>query len=156
VDQPQPQRLRTGGGGRRAGYVIAAVINLVVWFLANVDPGWQAVWFLSPSAAQLLALFNLVILTQAAANVLYAIFDSTGLKRFLEVPLTVLSLWLAVRVLVVFPFDFGPDGGIWSQIALVMAFIGVLGTAIALIVNIALLVKWVVMREPAASDRREP
>ena len=156
MDQPQPQRLRTGGGGRRAGYVIAAVINLVLWFLANVDPGWQAAWFLSPSAAQLLALFNLVIVTQAAANLLYAIFDSTGLKRFLEVPLTVLSLWLAVRVLVVFPFDFGPDGGIWSQIALVMAFIGVWGTAIALILNNALMVKSVVTREPAASDRREP
>ncbi len=156
MDEPQPQWLRTGSGGRRIGYVVAAVINLALWFLANVDPGWQAVWFLSPSTAQLLPLFNLVILAQAAANVLYAIFDSTGLKRLLEVPLTVLSLWLAVRVLVVFPFDFGPDGGIWSQIVHVIAFVGVFGTAIALIVNIAQLVKWIVTREPAASDRREP
>lgn len=156
MDEPQPRATRTGSGGRRAGYVVAAVINLVLWFLANVDPGWQAVWFLSPSTAQLLPLFNLVILAQAAANVLYAIFDSTGLKRFLEVPLTLLSLWLAVRVLVVFPFDFGPDGGIWSQIVHVIAFVGVFGTAIALIVNIAQLVKWIVTREPAATDRREP
>lgn len=156
MDEPQPRATRTGSGGRRAGYVVAAVINLVLWFLANVDPGWQAVWFLSPSTAQLLPLFNLVILAQAAANVLYAIFDSTGLKRLLEVPLTVLSLWLAVRVLVVFPFDFGPDGGIWSQIVRFIAFVGVFGTAIALIVNIAQLVKWIVTREPAASDRREP
>lgn len=156
MDGSQPRATRTGSGGRRAGYVVAAVINLVLWFLANVDPGWQAVWFLSPSTAQLLPLFNLVILAQAAANVLYAIFDSTGLKRFLEVPLTLLSLWLAVRVLVVFPFDFGPDGGIWSQIVHVIAFVGVFGTAIALIVNIAQLVKWIVTREPAATDRREP
>ena len=155
MGEPQPQAQLSKSSGRRVGYLVAAVINLVLWFLANVEPGWQALWFLTPSAEQLLPLFNLVILTQAAANVLYAIFDSTGLKRFLEVPLTVLSLILAVRVLVVFPFDFGPNGGIWSQIVHVIAFIGVFGTAIALIVDLAQLVKWIVMREPAAPDNRD-
>jgi hypothetical protein len=141
---PEVSARRQGPQGRRAGYVIAAVINLAVCFLANVSPGWQVVPFLTDATADLLPLFNLVVLAQVAANLAYAVFDSTGLRRVLEVPLTALSLALAIRVLVVFPFAFDVEG--LTVLARFIAWIALIGTFVALIVNTVLLIRWIVDR----------
>ena len=135
--------------GRRIGYLVAAAINLLVWFLANVSPGWQAVPFLSEATVEVLPLFNVSVLGQFAANLAYAVFDSTGLRRVLEVVLSGIALALSIEVLVVFPFAF--DSGGWEVLVRVVAWLAVLGTAIALVTNAVRLVKWLV--RPLRPDR---
>ena len=49
---------RPAVAGRRAGYAVAIAVNLVLLYLVNVAPGWQAVPFLTESTTEVLNSHN--------------------------------------------------------------------------------------------------
>ena len=64
---------RPSTASRRAGYVVAAVINAVLLWLIHVWPGWDAVPFLTSDFATVLWLIDLSLVVTIALNLLYLI-----------------------------------------------------------------------------------
>ena len=127
--------------GRRFGYLVAAAINAILLELVNGWPGWQAVPFLTPDAADVVTLVNLSLVLGIGMNLAYLVRDPAWLKALGEVLTTGVSLAVMIRLLQVFPFDFGDsavDWGFWVTAAL---WVLIVATGIAVIVQVTRLVR---------------
>ncbi len=138
---PAPPPQRRSRGARRLGYAVAVVVNLVLWYLVNVRPGWEVVPFLTDGVEQLLWLVNLSLLAGAVANLAYIVFDAPWFKAAGEVVLAIISLALSVTVFEVFPFDFTGLSYDLTTLARVVVALGVLGSAMGLAVSVVAFVR---------------
>jgi hypothetical protein len=140
---------RASPAGRRLGYLIGAGINAALLWLALVEPGWRAAPFVTEEATAVIGLLSVAWLAGVVVNVAYLAWDPPGFKRLGDAATAALGTALSVRLLVVFPFDFGSPG--WSTIVRVLLVVGAVGSAIAVIVNLVQLVTrpW---GHPAAHD----
>lgn len=138
--RPQPDRRprrRPGPAQRRAGYLIAIVINGVLLYLLNGSPGWQAAPFLTAATAQVIEVVNLALGAGIAVNAAYLVHDPPWLRRLGDLATTVLGLAAAIRIWQVFPFSFGAGEQGWSTVARVLLIVAIVGSAIAIVVNLA-------------------
>jgi peptidoglycan biosynthesis protein MviN/MurJ (putative lipid II flippase) len=131
---------RPSTGSRRAGYVIAAVINGVLLWLIHVWPGWDAVPFLTADFDTVLWLIDVSLVATIALNLIYMVRDPRWLTAAGAVVTTAIGLAAAVRMLQVFPFDFG-DSEFWPVVVRVGLWLAVVGAAIGIIVNLVALVR---------------
>jgi hypothetical protein len=131
---------RPSRASRRAGYVVAAAINGVLLWLIHVWPGWDAVPFLTADFESVLWLIDLSLVVTVALNVLYVIRDPRWLTAAGAVVTTAIGFAAAVRMLQVFPFDFG-DSGFWPVVFRIALWVAVVGAAIGVIANLVVLVR---------------
>lgn len=134
--QPSVGRRRASRPARIAGYVVAVLVNLAMWLLVYVWPGWEAVPFLSDEVPRVLGLFSLSVFASAAANLAYIAYDPRWFKAAGELVVSVIGLALAWRVLAVFPFDFTGLGYDLTALARVVVVLGVVGSAIGVLINL--------------------
>ncbi|MFC4060591.1 hypothetical protein ACFOWE_19995 [Planomonospora corallina] len=126
---------------RRFGYGVAAIVDTVLLHLINKEPGWQAVPFLTEETWQVLPLVNLSLAAGAVANLVYMIHDPEWLRSLGELVTTVISLAALVRILRVFPFAFGDPAADWALVAHWVLVFSIVGTAVAVVVNLVNLVR---------------
>jgi hypothetical protein len=131
---------RPSTASRRAGYVIAAVINAALLWLIHVWPGWDAVPFLTEDFETVLWLINLTLAVTIALNLIYVVRDPRWLTAAGAIVTTAIGLAAAVRMLQVFPFDFG-DSDVWPVVVRVLLWVAVVGSAIGIIANVVTLVR---------------
>jgi hypothetical protein len=120
---------------RRTGYLISAALSAVVLYLVNSRPGWEAVSFLTADTVRVLGLVNLSLAAGLVANLLYLGYDGPWLKTPGDLATSVIGLLTAVRVWRVFPFDFSGWSTDWSWVIRVMLVLGIVGSAIAVVVQ---------------------
>lgn len=132
----QPRAAGRGDAGRRAGYVASVLVNGLILFLTNEHPGWQTLPFLTPAFADVLPLINASIVANLVANAVFVVYDGRRLKALLQLVLAGFSLAVSVQLLSVFPFDFGTGGFPWAGVLRVLLVIGVIGSAIAIVVSL--------------------
>ena len=99
---------------RRPGYVVAILVNAVLLVLVNVWPGWEAVPFLTEATASVVTLVNVSLWVGIAINVIYLVADPRWLRQLGTVVSTAISLAVLVRLVRVFPFDFGDATFDWD------------------------------------------
>jgi hypothetical protein len=133
---PSSSRTRPTRAARRFGYLVAVVVDVVIWYVVNVRPGWRSVAFLTEDTEQVLGLFNLSLAASAAANLCYLAFDARWVKAAWELVLAAIGLALSVRVYEVFPFDFSGATYDWTTVARVLVVVGIVGSAIGLVTGI--------------------
>jgi hypothetical protein len=126
---------------RRAGYVIAIVINAMLLYVVNVWPGWQAVSFLTEDTRQVLGLVNLLLAAGVVANVAYLAHDGPRLKALGDLVTTGIGLAALVRVWQVFPLDFHGWSYDWSFLVHVLLIVGMVGASIGILVELVLLLR---------------
>jgi hypothetical protein len=126
---------RPSTASRRSGYVIAAVINAVLLWLIHVSPGWDVVPFLTGDFQRVLWLIDLSLVVTLALNVLYLFRDPRRLTAAGAVLTSAIGVAAAVRMLQVFPFDFG-GSGFWPVAFRIALWLGIVGGAIAVVVNL--------------------
>ena len=126
---------------RRMGYGIGALANAVLLYAVNIWPGWEALPFLSAETASVLALVNLSIVTNLAANAVYLVYDAAWLKALGTILTTTVGMITLVRIWQVFPFDFGGSPINWQLVMRILLIIGIVGSDIAIIVAFIALVK---------------
>lgn len=131
---------RQGRASRRGGYVIAAAINAVLLWLIHVSPGWDAVPFLTADFQQVLWLIDLSLVVTIALNLLYLIRDPRRLTAAGAVVTSAIGFVAIVRMLQVFPFDFG-SSEFWPTVFRVMLWVGIVGSAVAVVVNLIAVVR---------------
>ena len=131
---------RPSTAGRRTGYLVAAVINAVLLWLIHVSPGWDAVPFLTADFDTVLWLIDLSLVVTIAVNLIYLIRDPRRLTAAGAVVTTAIGLAAAIRMLQVFPFDFG-DSDVWPVVFRVLLWVAIIGAAIGIIVNAVIVVR---------------
>ena len=138
--RPRRSSTRPSRGARRFGYLVAAAINLTVFALIHVSPGWQAVPFLADSTRDVLPWVDLQLLTSVAVNLVWVVADPRWLRALGEVVTSVIGLVAVARILQVFPFEFA-EGSRWPGLVTVVLWLAVVGSAIGVLINVGRLVR---------------
>ncbi len=126
---------------RRFGYLIAAGINGVFFYLFNVNPGWQAVPFLTDNTSQVISLLNVSIVVNIAANLVYMIYDAARWKAAGDLLTTGVGYIVLIRIWNVFPFDFSGSTFDWTFVARLVLVVAMVGAAIGMVVQFVSLVR---------------
>ena len=124
----------------RVGYVIAIAINAALLWLIHVWPGWDAVPFLTADFEMVLWLVDLSLVVTIALNLVYLIRDPRWLTAAGAVVTTGIGLAGAVRMLQVFPFDFGTSD-FWPLVFRILLWVGIVGSVIGIVTNAVTLVR---------------
>ena len=131
---------RPSRASRRGGYVIAGVINAVLLWLIHVWPGWDAVPFLTGDFTAVLWLVDVSLVVTIALNLVYLVRDPRWLTAAGAVLTTAIGLAAVVRLLQVFPFDFG-GSGFWPPVFRILLWVALVGSVIAIITNAVIAVR---------------
>jgi hypothetical protein len=127
--------------GRRAGYVVAALLNAGVLYAVNRWPGWETVGFLTDRTPEVLGLVNASLLVSLVANLTYLVHDGPRWRATGDLVVTAVGATALLRIWRVFPFDFGASGLDWSLVVHVLLAVGIVGSGIAIVVAFARLVR---------------
>lgn len=137
---PAPSR-RPPVAARRVGYLIAAGIHVALLYLVNVSPGWEAVPFLTEDTSQVLGLVNVSLVAGLVCNLIYVLANPAWLKSLGDLLTTGIGLVVLVRVWQVFPFNFGDSAVDWALVARVLLVVGIVGSAIGIVVQFVSLLR---------------
>ena len=132
-DGPRPRRGRPSPGARRFGYLVAVGVNLLLFYLINQSPGWQAVPFLTADVEQVLGLVNASLVAGVIANAVYVLADPRWLRALGDIVTTSIGVAAMVRLWQVWPFDFGTSTVDWDLVARVVVAVGIVGGAIGIL-----------------------
>lgn len=133
---PAPAPARSRRTGRRAGYVVAIIVNLLVYGFINTWPGWDSFDFVTADAADVVPLVNLSIGVSILANIVYLVVDAPRVKAIGEMVVSAVAMVVSVIVLRVFPFDFSAYTFPWELLTRVVLVIAVIGSGISVLVNL--------------------
>ncbi|MGA7205394.1 MAG: hypothetical protein WBX27_12280 [Specibacter sp.] len=115
-------------------YGAAMFGGIMVFWLVNVWPGWQAVPFLDAATSQVLGIFNASLLVSVAVNLANVTADGVWVRATGEIVTSCAGVAVFARLWTVYPFDFGQSGFDWNtvvRIALVLACAGCLISILA-------------------------
>jgi hypothetical protein len=126
---------------RRTGYIIAIGINAAMLVAVNAWPGWQEVPFLTQDTTRVVVLVNLTLVVNIIVNLIYLIQDPAWLRALGELTTAAVGLISTIWLLRVFPFDFTGYEFNWAVLVRVVLIVGVVGTAIAIVVQLITLVR---------------
>lgn len=133
--------VKRSAGARRTGYVAAILVNAAVFYAINALPGWKAVPFLTADAARILAFVNASLTVGILVNLVYLVAGRPAVRAAGDLLVLGIGLAAAFRVWEVFPFDFSGSPFDWALLARVLLVLGIGGSIIGIIVQLAVLVR---------------
>jgi len=135
---------RPSRSARRAGYLLSVAINLVLIWLVNVEPGWEALAFLTAEFSRVVGFVNLSLLVGAVVNLGYVLADPQWAKRLGDAVTAAIALGVLLQLLTVFPFDLGADRSGWETALRTVLALACVGTAIGIIASLAQLLRSII------------
>jgi hypothetical protein len=129
---------RPGPGARRAGYAVAAGVDVLLLVLVNGWPGWDAVPVLTPDTELVLGPVNASLAVGLLVNLAYLVHDPPRLRAAGDVVTSAVGLVALVVLWRVFPLDVG-DG--WRLVARVLLGLGVVGSVVAIVTGLVRLLR---------------
>lgn len=137
---------------RRVGFVVAALINVVLLYLVNVWPDWQALPLLTDDAGKVIGLVNLSLLVSLIVNVAYLFYIAGWFESLGNLLTTAVGLAVLVQLWRVFPFEPPGSSFNWSMVARLVLAVAIFGTVIGLIVSLVSLVRRVLRGRTGAAS----
>jgi hypothetical protein len=134
---------------RRSEAVGDVVANAVLLFLVNVAPGWQVVPFFTPAFDQVLPLLNTAMVVGLAFGLVRLVARGRAAKAVRDIVTGVLGCALMLRFWQVFPFAVGAG---WTVVFRIILVMGIVGTAIAVVVGVVSLVAALARPRPPAAQ----
>jgi len=125
---PPPGPARTGG--RRSGYVGSIVVNLIVLWLINGWPGWDAVPFLTASTVLVIGAVNASIIARIVADAVNLVLDLPRVRALGDIVSIGFGLFALLRIWQVFPLAV-TDG--WEVLARILLVVGFVGSAVGIV-----------------------
>jgi hypothetical protein len=132
---------RTSVAARRFGYIVAVAINVALWFIINIWPGWRELSFVTAEASQVVGLLNLSLVVGVVVNLAFVVVDSPWLKVIGDLTTTGVGLVVLVQVFRVFPFDFESYSINWALVARLAIVAAIVGSVIGLLVQLGSLIR---------------
>ena len=133
VDRDE-RRAPPSATGRKAGYVVAAAIDLVLLWVVNQLLGWGWPPFLTEQFEDLLPWLDVSFVAGAAVNLLWVVWEPAWLKHLGQAALNLIGVAVAVRTWHVFPFDVSSG---WETTFRVVLVVAAVGASLATIVELA-------------------
>jgi hypothetical protein len=134
-------RHRPAPASRRFGYFVAIVLNGTMLWVAHQLLGWGWPDFLTGDFVQVLWLLSASFVAGMVVNAGF-LFDDRGRFRALgDLVTAVFGLLVSLRVWNVFPFEFSGYANDWSWLLRTGLGVGIGGTVIAIMVNVAKLLR---------------
>ena len=144
---PATPALRPPTAAERFGYLVAIGVNAVMLWMAHQLLGWQWPSFLTVEFERVLGLLTASFVVSMVVNAAFLAHNRGRFRALCDLITAAFGLAVGARMWVVFPFDFTGYARDWSWLARLALIVGIVGTAIAVVVNLVKLV-----RGPAASD----
>jgi hypothetical protein len=119
--------------GRRFGYGVAVVINLVMLIVVQNILAWGWVPFLTDEFAQVVPWISLSLVVSIVANLVYQFDDSRLVKSTGQILTNLISIFVSYQVLVVFPFDFSTYDFNWALIVRIVLILAMVGAGIGVL-----------------------
>ncbi|HSK91908.1 MAG TPA: hypothetical protein VK875_11415 [Euzebyales bacterium] len=138
----------------RVGYVVAVLISAAVLFAVNVWPGWQIVPFLTDDLTQVLGLINVSLVASIASNLVFLTTRASWVRPLGDLVTTGIGIAVMARMLRVFPFAFDGASFDWAALVRVVLIVGLVGAAIAVVVQFVTLVRAINNEVVSAGDGR--
>ena len=125
---------------KRVGYLAAAACSAVLLWVSHqlLDWGWPA--FLTDDFRQVLGLVTASLVVSIVVNLALALYDGGRFRALTELVTSAFGLLVLLRVLEVFPFDFGSYATDWSGHAHGLLILLIAVTGLAMVVNLVTLV----------------
>src|SRR5215212_606497 len=95
-------RLPPGVSSRRFGYAVAAGVNVLMLYLLNGAPGWEAVPFLTGDTPRVLVLVNLSMAAGVVVNSARMLYDPRWFVALGDIVSTGIGMAALVRIWQVF------------------------------------------------------
>jgi hypothetical protein len=121
-------RQRPPAAARRVGHCLAAAINIVLLYMIDNRPGWDAVPFLTEDTARVVALVNASLIVGLTVDLVQIVHDPPWLVALGGVTTTAVGAAVLIRMWQVFPFDFGDTAFDWPLLAHLLLALGVIGS----------------------------
>lgn len=118
---------------RRAGYVVAGTINVILLYLINGRPGWDAAPFLTADTTRVLALVNLSLVAGVVVNLVQVVRDPPWLVALTGMVTIAIGVAVLIRLWQVFPLRFDQSPVDWALLARILLALGVAGSIAGLI-----------------------
>lgn len=126
--------------GRRVGYVVAALVNVAMLWVAGHLLGWGWPAFLTDAFDDLLPFVAVSLLLSAVVNLLWAASDPPWFKHVGQIAMNVVSLIVAVETWQIFPFDFSGYASFWEPLARTVIIVAAFGIVVSTCVELVRLV----------------
>ncbi|HET6530863.1 MAG TPA: hypothetical protein VFH03_09665 [Actinoplanes sp.] len=127
-------------------------VNLLMLYLINVRPGWDAVPFFTDETVEVLPLINLSLVVSVSVNLLYLGYDRRWFVGLGGLATTGVGLVALIRMWQVFPFDFTADST-WALIVRVVLAFAIAGSVITWIVQFVQMVAGLAEGRETLADR---
>jgi len=122
--------------GSRITYLLAIAASAGLLYVVDRSPGWEHLATLTPEVAPIVPWVNALLLVTLASSIILLFVDSPGLRNLAAIVVSALAIWVAFRLLIVFPFDYDQVSGQGTVIRVVLAAI-MIGGILAIIVTFA-------------------
>lgn len=120
---------------------MAILVNGAVLYAANRWPGWDALPFLSDATPEVLGIVNASLVVGIVLNALYIAADPPRLRALGDIVTMTVGIAVLARIWQVFPFDFGDAPSPWDTVVRVLVALGIVGSAIGIVVALVTLVR---------------
>lgn len=119
--------------GRRVGYAIAVLVNLVMLVIANNILDWGWLPFLTDGFTQVVPWISLGLVATIVANAVYQFNDTLAVKSTGQIGVNLLSVFVTYQIWQVFPFDFSAYGFNWEAVVRVLLVLAMVGAGIGVL-----------------------
>jgi hypothetical protein len=126
---------------RKVGYLVAVIVNVTIWVVVNVRPGWRELPFLTEDFLDVLWLVNLSLVTSAVVNLAYLFYDPAWFKSVSQIGLLAIGMAASIRTWQFFPFDFSSYMFPWDAMARVLLGLAIFGSFVAIVVELVRLAR---------------
>lgn len=119
--------------GRRFGYGVAVVINVVMLIVVQYVLDWGWLPFLTDEFASIVPWISLSLIASIVANLIYQLNDATTVKSTGQIMVNLISIYVTYQVFRVFPFDFSGSEFNWVVVVKVVLILAMVGAGIGVL-----------------------
>ncbi|HEX9846883.1 MAG TPA: hypothetical protein VGB33_00550 [Acidimicrobiia bacterium] len=119
--------------GRRAGYIVAVIINVLMLIVVQNILDWDVLPFLTDRFEQVVPWVTLSLTAVIVANLIYLFKDAQAIRSTGGIVTNLISLIVTYQVYQVFPFDFSAYDFNWGVVTRVVLIVAMVGAGIGML-----------------------
>lgn len=135
ITDPTATRTALPPAGRRAGYFVAAAVNVAMIFIVHNLLAWGWPPWITAEWEDVTGLLTISFVVAALVNLAWIGYGPAWFKSAGNLVQSIISFFVTVRVLQVFPFDFSPYEFNWEAVTRAVLIFALVGVGIAIVVE---------------------
>lgn len=117
------------------GHLIAIAVNLVLLYVVRNLGEWDLLPFLTDDYDRVIEPLSVSIIATIIGRALRILLPGRRIGLLIDGIVTAFGFYALLRVYQVFPFEFDPDGFRWDLLTRFVLIVGMLGSAIGVLVT---------------------